>query len=458
MDKSNNAQYLNLERWRFYLKDRTSPDIFIDMAFYSMIAAALQRRVYWGSDERPLFCNLYTILTAEPGVGKGVVIEVVDDILRYHKLRRTIQKKPEEMDLKEQMEIAEAALNDFRAANGLDEVEPTKKPSAKIQEDPLVIPIAAQSTGYEALVYHHAKALRSIIVKDQPNNKLLRNGIYTHCSLAFVLEEISSLFRKHTEDVVNYLLVAYDCKKDYERKTLLRGSDLVRRPCLNFLGGTTPGFMKATFKDNLLNEGFASRALFAFAEKNRFERFDQSSFSEEQMEAKQAIIDHIGKLTTLFGLATFNKEDGAYEFMRSYIEETIPKERILCPPKLIYYHSRKNIHLRKLAMVMHFSECHDSMIVSLDSCKRAVTLLTTLEVNMEQALQVGGRSPIGTIAGKLLKYLDRGPSAFNQIWGELVEEGNKEEITEALLMLQNTGKVGKIDSANKDSKYYRIRG
>ena len=36
----------NIEKWRHFLKDLESPDMFVDWGFYSMIATALQRRVW----------------------------------------------------------------------------------------------------------------------------------------------------------------------------------------------------------------------------------------------------------------------------------------------------------------------------------------------------------------------------------------------------------------------------
>jgi hypothetical protein len=229
----------NLEKWRFYNKDITSPDIYINVSFYYMIASALQRRVYLGSDERPLFGNLYIILVGEPGVGKGLVIKPVYDYLRFHKLNRlkltsTALGEANVQDVNE--EVLKALIDEYQSANNIN-LPPTVNKALlggnpyKPKEVPLLIPMAADATTYEALVESQARAFRTIRVTRCLDSKLLIKSSYSHSSICFALEEISSLFRKHTEDVVNYLV---------KHKTVTmntgpnQGLENIRT-CLNFL-------------------------------------------------------------------------------------------------------------------------------------------------------------------------------------------------------------------------------
>ena len=74
-----------LDKWRNYNRDSVSPDSFINMSFYFIISASLQRRVHLGSRLNPLFPNVFTVFVAEPSVGKGRAIGPVIDILKYWK-------------------------------------------------------------------------------------------------------------------------------------------------------------------------------------------------------------------------------------------------------------------------------------------------------------------------------------------------------------------------------------
>ena len=247
----------NLERWRFYMKDITSPDIFIDMGFYYMISAALQRRVYLGSDERPLFPNLYIILVADPGIGKGLVIIPVAQFLKHHKMKRLklpgVKMPTPDESLNEDMMNAlmeeYAQVNnltlpgigmDGRSKDGQGSSAQDSITKKKLTDEPLVIPMSADAITYEGLVRNNARAIRSVV---PPANGvasgLAKNGVYTHSSICFCLEEISSLFRQHTHDVVNYLIRTYDCG-DYRYETKTQGIEQVKNTCVNLFGGTQP--------------------------------------------------------------------------------------------------------------------------------------------------------------------------------------------------------------------------
>ena len=76
----------NLEKWRHYLKDMESPDLFIDWSFYSLISAALQRRVWLYPDSMSIYPNIFTLLVGPPAAGKSRVISQVTDIVKSEKL------------------------------------------------------------------------------------------------------------------------------------------------------------------------------------------------------------------------------------------------------------------------------------------------------------------------------------------------------------------------------------
>ena len=232
----------NLERWRYYMKERSSPNSFIDWGFYYMMAASLQRRVWVGAEGAELFPNIYVVLVSDPGIGKGLVIDPVSDMLAYHKEERINVNKGIQPDVNAD-EINEMMM---------DASEQRYNPhlSSKIQnEKRLLLPKAPDAITFEALVSSTAEAIRYISYKDADG----KTKIYSHSSIYFSLEEISSLFRKHTEDTVNFLMRAYVCK-DYKYKTKTQGEASIKRCCLNLLGGTQPHFIQKLFGDELLTD------------------------------------------------------------------------------------------------------------------------------------------------------------------------------------------------------------
>lgn len=421
------------------------------MGFYAMISAALQRRVYLGSDERPLFGNQFIILVGPPATGKGLTLIPIDEILRYHKLKRFKIPTKEEVantPTQGQTEAAMAMLAEFETANN----KPLNGAFSKLSrtEEPLRIPIAAQATTYEALVRAHSQAIRSMIPSDK-TSRLIKSGMYTHSSICFCLEEISSLFKKHQESVVQYLITAFDCQT-YKNDTKTQGTDYVVNSCLNFLGGTTPAFMKETFDTKLLNDGFSSRTIFVYEEEPRGYCFDLAIYSKEQLDAKKQIIDHVDKLTEIFGLVTYAPD--ARDFIKHYVEELIGRQKLRTnsSPKLEAYYGRKRVHVQKLAMAIHFAES-TTMVIELADCKRAIELLDMLEQKMDKALNVGGRNPLGRVAERVYKFLERvGPRDTAEIWAEFVDEVNAQENLEVLDFLLKAGRVRKL----KNEKYIAV--
>ncbi len=435
----------NFERWQFVMKDVTSPQSWVDFGFYYLIAASLQRRVWTGPAHRPLFPNVYVIFCGPPGTGKNLVITPIAEILRFFKLEKPGQKA--EPDTKIEA-VDPAVMEAINAANwATATMSNMHKYKPRSLEKPLLIPVAADAVTYEALVHAMSKATRNINYKewDEPNNKHIMK-IYTHCSLCFCLEEISSLFRRKTEDVVNFLIKVYDCG-DYEYVTKTQGEDMIRRSCLNFLGATTPSFMETTFDDGLLNDGFSSRAWFLFESQNRFNTLKFPELTADQLRARNELKEHIKKLTELYGPVQFTPDAEAY--LEDWWVNIHPTQKPNNSPKLEYYYARKNIHVKKLAIAKHFGEdaSMNSMgfpanPITLDECISSMHDLGIIETKMHYALNFEGRNPMAAVARKIVRFLVKtGPHSSKDLLIEFFDDVNGTQLSEVLNHLITVGKI-----------------
>jgi hypothetical protein len=400
-----------MEKWDFYCKEISSPQIFIEWAAYGIIAAALQRRVWTGTERKPLFPNLYIILSGPPGVGKGLILSEVKKVLTHFKIEAPKEENPN------------------KNANLLFATKPA--PSAP----DLLIPVGADASTYEALVKAMSRCIRSF---KQPTSKIP----YVHSSICFCLEEISSLFRKHTEDLVNFLLVAYDCG-DYRYETIGRGTDYIKNCCLNFMGGTTPSFIRRVFGDELLTDGFASRTVFAHALSNRFWRLRPPEFSDEQIRAHDQILEHVKQVALLHGEVKFTPD--AIEFLEHWWNNDAQHKRANNSPKLLPYYARKNITVQKLAMVVHFMN-HLTMEVNIDECKEAIAITERAERQMHFAVQLEAGNPLSKVTIDIERFVAknheqglRKQDLLLEFWGELPQGENS--LDSVLAFLISTGKL-----------------
>lgn len=411
----------NLERWQFFMKDQPSPDAFIESGFYFMISSALQRRVWVGSPEQPLFPNTYFVLVGGPAVGKGLVITQVNRMMRYFGI-----------DSQNSVIKLDDIKNDFLTATGGANLTP---------ESTLLFPMAPSSVTFEALV----QCLNQTLLAIRPTANA---APYVYKCLAFCLEELSSLMKHNTNKVCDFLLCAFDCG-DYDNVTKNAGSDKIRKMCLSILAGTTPVFMQEAFTSRLLADGFSSRTIFVFEIAPRFHRFQISAFSEEQKSARNAILVHMHKLSRLYGQVSYTP--AAFECLRGYVEDVLPMARENPNPKLDSYYGRKNVHLQKLAMAIHFAD-HTSMVVDLPSVEKALDFLARVEKRMHMALSFG-RNPLESISQGILKFIKVKRKVSVPELLEFASADLREiEIDEVLRLLISTAKVSKSTETTPEGK------
>jgi hypothetical protein len=452
----------NSDKWKYILDGLPSPDNYIEFGFLYLIGAALQRRVWVGPDHSRLYPNPYTILVGDPGVGKGLVVKQVAEVLRHHKLPDPNAENNKKMMEKavtdgDKIVIDQMAKDDYATAhshiNGKDR-------ASLHNEKPLLIPVAADATTYEALVRSVSKAIRRINYKEfdpQAQREIMK--VYTHSSICFCLEEISSLFRKRTEDTVHFLLQAYDCG-DYEYDTKTQGKDRVKRCCVSLFGGTTPAFMQETFDDKLLTEGFASRTLFIFAPRNRKTVMFPPALNSEQLQFRKEIIDHVEKLAYLHGRVQI--EESTMKYLEEWWadQESLRTNNSL---RLNPYYARKNIHVLKIAMALHFGSSLE-MSIPKQTFIDAIAVLEGEEKRMHMALGLDTKNPLAIPSQKILRYLQAvgkktRKELLAEFWSSL--EKGAEDLDSILSHLETQNKVGTFTEPHpvtkQDILYYKAR-
>lgn len=435
----------NMGKWQYFMRDCPSPDSWIEFGYYYITAASLQRRVWFGSAMQPLFTNIYGILVGRAGLGKGNVITPVAGILRELKIERLPVKnasiatpKPLTPEEKKKHEEIETMLLEGKSAKEL-------RDAVKRELD-LVIPVAANATTYEALVKAMVEAIRAVSYVNAEGKRCS----YGHSSLCFCLTELASLLKENTKNVVNFLLEAYDCGDRYEYDTKTKGKDVIRKLCLNFLGGTTPHFMESIFNDSILDEGFSSRTFFLYESKNRFHKIFITNHTEEQQKCRATIVEHVRKLSQIYGQFDFSQE--AKDFLQHWWEveqDSRADFRLNHSSKLDAYYARKQLHVMKMAAIMYYSEAEFdtngkcSMIVPLEYVKLAMYWLAEREKKMHYALTFGGDNPHFKVGQKVVRYLGKYPEGlpFNKLFIEFHEYAKKPDFEEILSTMVAVGSL-----------------
>lgn len=432
----------NFERWCIYTSGLSSPQNYIDWAWLYLVGACLQRRVWVGPEHQPIFANKYVIFVGEPGIGKGLPIREVSFFLKHWKKKDGIKIDP--------LTLSEANLKIQNIVEESDVEAAKKQLSAKAIVEPMLYPVAADATTYEALVKAVSESYSRCEYIDT-DGKLKVHG---HSSLCFCLQELASLMRKKTEDTINYMLGLYDCPMDYEYATKNSGTDRVRRGCLNMLAGTTPSFMQSTFDDRLADEGFNSRTFYIYAKNNRKNLFFITDMSTEQREHQFHLLEHIRKLSGLYGHAYVDKETMDY-LQDWWHEQESNKEKMFHSPKLKPYRSRRNIHIMKIAMALHFSESLE-MKISLATFKKAIEFLSNEEPNMHFAITIADTNPIAKCSRKVIDLLATGEKTYKELLIDTHYLIDKKGFEESLQFLSDTKQIVSRQDRNEDTEKIEI--
>lgn len=204
--KRNFPSFLNA--FREYAKDDVIPDAYTTWSGLSLIAAALERKVWVQSGKKITYPNIFILLVGHPGGGKsqaaGKVLPLVYGLqekvgVSYFKL-----------------------LQGVATAAGVCELMNTFTPTK-------------EADLYSSLYY----------VEGEGSDSALKN---------------------HADDFRSLACTMYDCRDKYE-KTLRSGHYNIPKPVLNMLIGSTFDFLKNVIDQNSVMGGLASRCTYVIDEK-----------------------------------------------------------------------------------------------------------------------------------------------------------------------------------------------
>jgi hypothetical protein len=196
--------------------------------------------------------------------------------------------------------------------------------------------------------------------------------------------------------------------------------------------------MRHAFNDKLLGEGFASRTIFVYGARNRFEAFRIEDHTPEQLMARERLILRLKELSLIFGQCV--RTDEALEFLKHYFSIEHPKRRDKADPKLKHYLSRKNLHLQKLAMCIHYADS-DDMVIGVKPFQEAVEIIDPIEDTMILCLNTRSNNFINDLQRDIFRYLQGGPKDFADIIVKFFDEGNQIQIMEAIEFLKTANKI-----------------
>lgn len=285
----------------------------------SLVAGALERRVWVVTADKVLFPNMYNMLVGTPGTGKSVAID----------------------------------------------------PAREILLDSQCVKIAPDSLTKAALVDTLVDMKRVIVV---PNN------IIEYCSAQIFIGEFAVFCPAFDLEFLGVLNYIYDNPKTYSEKRRTKDLNIeVKFPQLNMLCGTQPSFLQAMMPDEAWMTGLPSRLMMVYSSEVpnvdlNLQIGEEAVLGGSRAEAglRPSLIRAVQALSKLMGQFTWTEE--SKPLMQAWASARMPP--VPTHSKLQSYVSRRVIHMLKLCMISAASRTGKLIIEKADFLRAQDWLLS----------------------------------------------------------------------------------
>ena len=382
-----------------YLKlvEKTEPPVLHHIwSLVSMMSANLGRRCWFEFGSTPIYPNQYILLVGDPGVRKSTAMSLAKKMIKGN---RSIRIAPDD-------------------TGG--------------QRQGLIMAMIGQEDSMESMLEgltdcefsDLAEDSSSAINLDSPVSPEDRHTMYVFAS------EFASFIGQSCYELVTFLTKIWDGED--HNYTLKNSKQILEKPLLNLLGGTTPTAMSQALPLEVVGQGFLSRVVLVYAESSvKIAR--PQALAEEGVAEIHKVFDYVAQNFS----GAFKETENSAKLLDSlyFKEHRIPDTRF------VYYMTRRHTHLIKLTMAM--AALRGSQEIISEDVEDAEELLSLTEQVMPNALGEFGLSPLGAARQKLLEYLNSSPDPYtmNNLWSLMQKDMKWTDFTQCLRDLVEEGKI-----------------
>lgn len=266
-------------------------------------------------------------------------------------------------------------------------------------------------TNITGVVMTSENATREALIrcmKGATANSMMPDGkVVFHCSITCFSEELSVFLGQNDIKFLASLTDWYDSKDSWTYETKSTGKDHLQGLCFNLLGATAPEWLQSMLPQEAIGGGFTSRVIFV-VEEQKSKTVPEHILSSEETKLREALIADLNKINNITGPFSFTPTGKkAYtDWYASYDSQlskgVIPVE----DERFSGYAERRATHMRKLMMVMSASR-GDSRMIDKPDFDRANTILKATEMKMARTFGGLGKAKYADVTEKVMQYIKR---------------------------------------------------
>ena len=379
MNKRNFPDFLSA--YYQYACDGFCPDKFHFWAGISIIAGALERKVYIKKGKYSFYPNLYVMLVSPPGIGKSSAIGIgVDGI-----------------------------LSNVENLN---------------------------------LIPQHITEAKFVEEATRAKSFYIGNKEHLHSSSYWCASEGSNVLKENPGggNIIPLITELYDCPDSFKKATVGSINASGKNLCLNILGGLTFDFAKELILGQNSAGGFASRNIYVIHDSVMVRNPTWEGVNVDQS-IKAKLIEDIISISKMAG--QFKVDEGFKHAFLEWFPKNDEKQQNLRSSTLKYFLARTHTNILKLAQVFSASESNE-LIITLDHWNKARTLLETVNKDLPRLIAVGERQMHGTIGIKheIISVLrTRSNLSYRDLKGLVSFNSEQRYFSEALKDLSDSGFV-----------------
>ncbi len=335
-----------LDAYLTYTENTEPPLSYHTWVGISLIAGALQRKVYLNWGHETIYPNMYIVLVGPSGKArKGTALTIGKDILQD-----------------------------------------------------IGISLTSESITREALIRDMKDALDSF--QDESTGKLRY-----HCALTAISDELSVFLGQNDVKFLADLTDWYDSRKSWTYRTKGAGTDKIQGVCFNILGATAPDWLQSILPQEAVGGGFTSRIIFV-VEEDKGKIVPEPIYTKEDEELRGMLVRDLERISTLTGEMRFS-DKGKQKYInwyKKYENDMRDGKFVIEDTRFTGYMERKATHLRKLSMVLSAARSSERIITEVDLSK-ALSLLAQAEKKMPKTFGGLGTSQYSDITNKVINLI-----------------------------------------------------
>lgn len=207
----------------------------------------------------------------------------------------------------------------------------------------LQIPLAAEATTREALIQALNKTRRS---DPTPSGDL-----DTHSSLTIISPELTVFLGYNNHQLMSDLTDWYDCRNKWTYRTKTSSTDEIWGVWVNLFGATTPELIRSTLPLDAIGGGLTSRIIFIY-EENKGRLCPAPFISEEMAKKKRELLHDLEQIHSMRGPFRVTK-DFLTNWVEWYTTDA--QKYPFTDPRFGGYAERRPNHVMKLSIIISAS-------------------------------------------------------------------------------------------------------